>query len=375
MQAVILAGGKGTRLHPLTTHIPKPMVPLFDRPVMEHCIRLLIKHGITNIIVTVSYLAEDIMEYFGDGSKWGVNIRYSVENEPLGTAGGVKLVQSMVKETFVVVSGDAVTDFDLTAAIEKHKSASAAASLMLYEVEDPTQFGLVERDSKGRITRFLEKPKSNEVFTNTVNTGIYILEPEVLSQIPGSQVFDFARDLFPRMLNNSDALYGFPLPGYWCDIGNLVQYRNCHFDALQGKVHLDIPAVYAGEGIWLGEGVNIHSSVDIASPVYIGSGATIRRNANLGKNAIIGAGALVEEGARVSASVIGSQSLIGRGTNISDSILGDGYIASESDNVFGQALVADVPFAEPLSASPVYSSKETLAQLAHRQLHTERSAA
>lgn len=363
MQAVILAGGKGTRLHPLTTNIPKPMVPFFDRPVMEHCVKLLAKHGVKDIIVTVSYLAKDIMHYFGDGSRWGVKIRYSVESEPLGTAGGVKLVQNMINDTFIVVSGDAITDFDLSNAIEKHKSASAIASLILYEVEDPSQFGLVECTGDGKITRFLEKPKSTEIFTNTVNTGIYIMEPQVLSSIPYNEVHDFARDLFPRLMNNSEPLYGFSLDGYWCDVGNLLQYRNAHFDALHGRVKLDLPAVHVGEGIWLGEGAYIHPSVQLSSPVYLGSGVSVRRNAVLGEHSVIGADTLVDEGAWIERSVIGKRSFIGRETHISDCIIGNGYTVMASENIYDQTLVQSAS-----ESVPVYpSATQTLANLAQKQ--------
>jgi len=376
MQAVILAGGKGTRLHPLTTNIPKPMVPFFDRPVMEHCIKLLAKHDIKDIIITVSYLAKDIMHYFGNGSRWGVKIRYSVETEPLGTAGGVKLIQPMINDTFVIVSGDAVTDVDLTAAIEMHRSASSVASLMLYEVEDPTQFGLVECDSDNRVTRFLEKPKTSEIFTNTVNTGIYILEPEVLSSIPYNEVHDFARNLFPRLLHNSEPMYGFKLPGYWCDVGNLLQYRNAHFDALHGRVKLDLPAIHVGEGIWVGEGVDIHPSVQLASPVFVGKGASIRRNATLGEHSIIGADSLVDEGAYVTRSVIGCRSFIGRETKITDCIIGSGYSVMESESIYDRTLVASMQSEERKVFAPVINTAtNTLAGLAKGSTLNQETAA
>ena len=339
MQAVILAGGKGTRLHPLTTNVPKPMVPLFDKPVMEHCINLLIKHGITDIIITVSYLANEIMQYFGDGSRWGVKIRYSVESEPLGTAGGVKLVQDMINERFVVVSGDAVTDLDLSEAIDRHVSASAVASMLLYKVDDPSQFGLVQHDSRGKITRFLEKPKSSEVFTNTVNTGIYILEPEVLSCIPYHEQYDFARQLFPRMLNNQDPIYGFSLDGYWCDVGNLIQYRNAHFDALTGKVDINLPACQVENNMWIGERVQIDPSVEISGPIFLGDGVTIRNGAKLDKCSVIGSNTLIDENAHISRSVIGCNSRVGKFSEIQDSIIGSNYSIIDNDNITDMTIV------------------------------------
>ncbi|MCE5198371.1 MAG: NDP-sugar synthase [Armatimonadota bacterium] len=378
MQAIILAGGKGTRLHPLTTDFPKPMVPLFDRPVMEHTIELLSKHGISDIIVTVSYLARDIMDYFGDGSRWGVRIRYSVEHEPLGTAGAVKLVREMIDDTFLVVSGDAVTDFDLSAAISRHRRASAIATMLLYQVDEPTQFGLVQHDEAGKVTRFLEKPRSSEVFTDTVNTGIYILEPDVLSCIPYDQPCDFARQIFPAMLNNREPIYGFSMPGYWCDVGNLGQYRSVHFDALTRKVELDLPATHIGEGIWIGERVAVDPSVEIAGPVYIGEGTTVHRGAILGERAIIGSESTIEENARIRRSVVGSRSMIGKGAQISDCIIGDGYNLADSESVSDRTLVSHVKYQKPTMPSApatVVSRSRTLPQVAHESVHSEKAAA
>lgn len=373
MQAVILAGGKGTRLRPLTTNVPKPMVPLFDRPVMEHCINLLIKHEIRDIIVTVSYLANEIMQYFGDGSRWGVKIRYSVENEPLGTAGGIKLVQDMIKERFVVVSGDAITDIDLSAAIEKHESASAIASLLLYEVDDPSQFGLVQHDNTGKITRFLEKPKSSEIFTNTVNTGIYILEPEVLSSIPYHETYDFARQLFPRMLNNQEPIYGFKVDGYWCDVGNLIQYKNAHYDALMGRVKIDLPAKRIDNNIWVGERVQVDPSAEISGPVFIGSGVTIKQGAKIGSRAIIGADTVIDENATISRSVIGCNSFVGRDADISDCIIGNGYSIEESKSVSDLTLVDSERLEMPHIYTPSTAAEERTEKTA--QEHLEKVAA
>jgi len=344
MQAVIMAGGNKTQLYPITANIPKPLLPIFDRPVMEHCIKLLAKHKITDIIVTLSYLAKDIIYYFGDGTRFGVNIRYFVETEPQGTAGGIKLVQNMIEDTFVVLSGDAVTDIDLTAALDMHRKSSAIASLMLYKVDNPGEFGIVECDTGGKITRFLEKPKSSEVFTDNVNTGIYIFEPEVLSCIPYYQQYDFSRELFPRMLNNQEPIYGITLPGYWCDVGNLPQYLNAHFDALEGRVKLELPATHIGKGVWLGERVEVDNSVELSSPVFLGAGARVRRDASLGKRTIIGSETLVDEGADITRSVIGSNSHIARNTHIADCVIGSGYSTNDNDDIQDQSLVSHVHY-------------------------------
>lgn len=332
MQAVILAGGNATRLHCATSHIPKPLMPFFDRPVVEYAVRLLAKHDIRDIIITTSYTATDIMRYFGDGSRWQVNIRYSVESEAAGTAGAVKLVQQMITGTAIVVSGDIITDFDLRSAINAHKSASAIATILVHEVDDPTQFGMVQRDASGSVHRFIEKPRTHEAFTNTVSTGIYILEPESLSSIAYNTAQDFGINLFPRLLRNQDPVFALEPEGYWCDVGDLLQYRNAHFDALQGRIHLDLPAIHAGEGIWVGSGVEIHPTAQLSSPVFIGSGASIGRDAVLGEHTVIGANALVDEGAYVARSVIGGNSFVGSNMRVTDSVISSGYSVVESDD-------------------------------------------
>jgi mannose-1-phosphate guanylyltransferase/phosphomannomutase len=333
MQAVILAGGNATRLYSATSHIPKPLMPFFDRPVVEYAVRLLAKHDIRDIIIATSHATSEIVDYFGDGSRWQVSIRYSVESEPMGTAGAVKLAREMITGTFLVICGDIITDFDLRSAIRAHKSASGIATIVVHKVDDPTQFGMVERDASGRVSRFIEKPRTSEAYTDTVSAGIYVLEPESLSSIAYNQVQDFAINLFPRLLRNMEPVYAFEPEGYWCDVGDMLQYRNAHFDALQGRVHLDLPAIHAGEGIWVGDAVNVHPSVGLSSPVFIGSGASVGRNAVLGAQTVIGANARIGEGAYVARSVIGIGSSIGSQMRVTDTIISSGYAVVETDQV------------------------------------------
>ncbi|MDO8586941.1 MAG: NDP-sugar synthase [Armatimonadota bacterium] len=325
MQAVILAGGKATRLRPLTTNTPKPMTPMFNRPVMEYTLELLAKHGVREIIVTLSSLAKEILDHFGDGSKWGVDIRYSVEETPMGTAGGVKELQPLISDTFLVVSGDVVTDLDLTEAIETHRRKSAIATILLHDVHDPTEFGVVSTDGDGRVVRFFEKPKSEEVFSHTVSTGIYVLEPETLSSIPYNMPYDFSRELFPRLLRNMEPVFGCNLQGYWCDIGNFSQYRNAHFDALTGKANINISGTQVEEGVWVGDNCDVHSTVRLSAPVFLGSSAEIRRNVTVGALSVVGDETLVDEGATVSRSIVGSGAFIGRASRVQDSVIGSGY--------------------------------------------------
>jgi mannose-1-phosphate guanylyltransferase/phosphomannomutase len=324
MQAVILAGGQGTRLRPLTARTPKPMVPLFDRPVMEHTLLLLRKHGIRQVFVTLSYRAREIIDYFGGGSRWGMRIHYSIEDEPMGTAGGVRRFASSLHDTFLVISGDAVTDFDLSEAVAFHRRTGAIATMLLYSVEDPTPFGIVETDKDGRIRRFLEKPSANEVFTNTVNTGIYVLEPYALRFVPDDQPFDFSRNLFPRLLTNNDPFFGFRAHGYWCDIGNLLQYRQAHFDALTNKVQLDLPAEPVRPGGWIGENAVVDSRVKLEPPFYIGAGTRLQRGAAIGRHAVLGAHCLVETEASIRATIVGPGARVGAGTQLTHCVVDSG---------------------------------------------------
>jgi len=322
MQAVILAGGSSTRLRPVWAGVAKPMLPLFDLPVMEHTIKLLKSHHITDIIICTSREMTDLMDYFGDGSRWEVNIRYSIEHEPRGTAGAVKLVGRMIEGAFLVISGDAITDVDLSKAIALHWSTSALATLLLDEAAEPTQYGVVEHDSRGRITHFHEKPRTSELRGSTVSTGIYILEPDALASVPPDVPCDFALHIFPRMLRNQEPVYGFNLGGYWCDAGDLGSYRYAHSDALAGRLKLDLPSGQTDEGIWMGAGVRIHKSVEIHPPVYIGSGANIKRGVVLRPNTVIGSKSTIEEGAELSGCMIGGRAHVGKGAFVKDSIIG-----------------------------------------------------
>lgn len=353
MQAIILAGGRPTQLHCYNTDCLKPMAPLFDRPVLEHTIGLLRRHGIKDIIAAISRDAQEIAEYFGDGARWGVNIRYCIESEPLGTAGAVKQARNMIDGRFLVVHSDIVADFDLAAAIDEHKKSSAIATILLADTDEPTQFGMVDRDQSGNVTRILEKPKSSEAFTNAVSTGIYICEPEVISCIPYDQYRDFTLHVFPAMLANLEPIKAISMAGYWCDVGSPIHYHNVHFDALTGKVKLDLPATHIGEGIWIGDRVTIDPSVELSAPVYIGAGASIGRGVRLGKRVVIGEGSVIEEYADISRSVIGSMSFIGRNSQISNCIVGGGYSISESEHIADKMLISDVHYTKPtVESSP-----------------------
>lgn len=339
MQAVILAGGKGTRLHPLTTNTPKPMVDLFDKPVLEHTIELLTQHGIRDIVITLAHKADQIINHFGGGAKWGVNIQYALEDTPKGTAGGLRSLQPVLSDTFLVISGDVVTDFDLSSAMEFHRNRSAIATMLLYSVEDPSHLGIVKTESDGRIMRFLEKPKPTETFTNTVNTGIYILEPSVINWIPFETVYDFSRDLFPRLVQNGEPFYALRTEGYWCDVGNLAKYRNVHFDAMTGRVRLNIPGVRVTDSVWLSRDAEIDPSVRLMSPLYVGSGTAIEKDAELGRFAVVGNMSLIGEKAQVTHSVVGARTMVGQNSQVFGSVLGNGYRLADGRHLDDEIVV------------------------------------
>lgn len=321
MKAIILAGGKGTRLRPLTTHLPKPMVPLLNRPCMEYSIKLLKKHGITDIGVTIQYLGDEIKDYFGDGSKWGVSIQYFEETMPLGTAGGVKNAEGFLDERFLVISGDALTDFDLTRAIRFHEEKQAMVTMLMKEVDDPTEYGVIMSDEAGRISRFLEKPSWNQVFSNTVNTGIYILEPEIFSCYERNVVFDFSKDLFPLLLESDKPLYGINLDGYWSDIGSLQAYRNTQFDMLDGKVKVELQAQEITPGIFAETDITIENGAELEGPVYIGTNSVISSQVKLGSYTIIGSHNWLQRGAVIQESILWDHNIIGRKAELTGSII------------------------------------------------------
>ena len=339
MQAVVLAGGKGTHLYPITSSTPKAMVNLFNKPVLEHTIELLKRHDIHDIVITLSGEAEQVIDYFGGGSKWGVNIQYSLEDLPKGTAGSLRRIQPVLNGTFVVIPTDAVTDFDLKAAVDFHKTKSTIATMLLSEADDPSPFGIVESDADGKIIRFIEKPSPSEVFTNTINTGIYVLEPEVLSYIPYDTACDFAGGVLPRLLQNQEPLYSYRAEGHWCDIRGLTHYRNVHFDVLAGKIKLNLPASRITDGIWVAENASIHPSVSLRPPLYVGNGVRISKNSTLGRLAIIGDTGLVGENAEVTHSILGVGASVAKQTRVYGSVVGSGYTLSEGRHLTDEVVV------------------------------------
>jgi len=321
MKAVIMAGGEGTRLRPLTCNRPKPMVPVSGRPVMEHIVRLLKTHCIDDVAVTLQYRPDQIMEYFGDGSEFGVRMRYYIENRPLGTAGSVKNAEEFLDETFIVVSGDALTDIDLTKAVSFHREKGAVATLVLKRVDVPLEYGVVVTDGDGKIIRFLEKPSWGEVFSDTVNTGIYILSPEVFGYYERDQAFDFGKDLFPLLMKENRSMYGYITDDYWCDIGDINAYIQANFDAMEKKVKVDVPGTEIRRGVWTGRDTVIDETARIEGPCIIGNCCRIKSGAAIGSHTVIGDNCIVEENSSIKKSIIWKNSIIGERAEIRGSVI------------------------------------------------------
>jgi mannose-1-phosphate guanylyltransferase / phosphomannomutase len=327
MKAIIMAGGFGTRLRPLTMTLPKPMVPMMNRPMMEHIVRLLKKHGFTDITSLLYFHPDAIISHFGDGDAFGINMSYIKAEADFGTAGSVRNAteQMSIKERIVIISGDVLTDFDLTAAIKFHEEKNAKATIVLTHVKNPLQFGVVMSDEQGNVTRFLEKPSWGEVFSDTINTGIYILEPEAYEQIPYKKEFDFSKDLFPSLLPQKGALAGYIADGYWRDIGNLQEYHEAHMDVLSGLVNIELEDL-TSDGHPALKGKNL-----------VSSGANIDKAATV-SNSIIGPGCEIEPGAIVENSVLWRGTKIGAGASIRNTVscfdVQIGRNASVSENVF-----------------------------------------
>ena len=317
-----MAGGEGTRLRPLTSNQPKPMVPIVGKPCMAHILELLRRHGFEDVIVTVAFLPQAIRSYFGSGESLGLNIEYSVEESPLGTAGSVRLASGRLEETTLVISGDALCDIDLGRLVDFHREKGAAVTIGLKSVENPLEFGIVVTDEEGRIERFLEKPSWSQVFSDTINTGIYVLEPEVLRHVPTDRPYDFSKELFPLLLEMGRPMYGHVCDGYWQDIGNLDQFRQANFDALDGRVRLEIPGIRLRGNVWIGEGVEVDDLEGVEGPAFLGNYCRIASNASVGAYSVLSASVTLREHARTVRSVLDSATHVGRSALIEGAVIG-----------------------------------------------------
>jgi mannose-1-phosphate guanylyltransferase/phosphomannomutase len=322
VKAVILAGGEGTRLRPLTSNTPKPMMTLANKPMMEHIVNLLALHGFDDIVVTVAFLANQIRDYFGDGSDFGVRMRYATEDTPLGTAGSVRNASAELDDSFLVISGDVLTDLDLTKFVKAHRDASASASIALKHVDNPLEFGIVITRPDGTIERFLEKPSWGEVFSDTINTGVYVLEPDVFDFIAEGEVVDFSSDVFPALLEAGHVMHGYVTHDYWEDVGTLDAYIRAHTDVLDGHVKVDIDGFRIREDQWVGSDVEISPEARIDGPVVIGDSCRIEAGAHLREYTVLGTDVIVKADAFIERSVCLDHVYVGPGTNLRGCVIG-----------------------------------------------------
>lgn len=336
-----MAGGQGTRLRPLTCNIPKPMIPIIEKPVMQYIIELLVKYNITEIGVTLQYLPDDVMNYFGNGSEYGVSLKYFIEETPLGTAGSVKSAEDFLDDTFIVISGDSLTDIDISKTVKFHKEKRAMATLMLKEVSMPLEYGVVVTDKTGKISGFIEKPSWGEVISDKVNTGIYIMEPEIFEYYEKNQKFDFSNDLFPILLKNDKPIYGHVAEGYWCDIGSIEQYINCNFDILKGLVNVNINGDKYREGIWVGENCELSSDANIIPPAYIGTNTIIYNDVEVGPFSIFGKNNIISPGATIKRSVIFNNCYIGSNAQVRGSVLCNKVQLESRASVYEDSAIGD----------------------------------
>lgn len=343
MKAVIMAGGFGTRIQPLTSSVPKPMIPLANRPIMLHIVELLKKHGITEMVMLLYHQPDVIKNFFRDGSDFGIKVEYVTPLQDMGTAGAVKCAEKLLPERFLVISGDLLTDFNLKKIIDFHVERKAMATITLTPVKDPLQFGVVITDKEKRITQFLEKPGWGEVISDTINTGIYVLEPEIFRYIPEEENFDFSHDLFPILLEKGDPLFGYPVKGYWRDIGNTDSYREAHHDIFHGRINIRIDEEkqdLLGKDIRLGADVRLEELSSLEGTVILGDNSQILGSANI-KDSVVGRNCTIEAGARLYRCVVWDNVYIKKGVRLVDSVIcsnvsvGHGVVMDEG------AIVAD----------------------------------
>lgn len=342
-RAVIMAGGAGSRLRPLTSNQPKPMVPLAGRPLMEHIVLLLKRHGITDIVVTVQFLAAMVRQYFGDGADLGVSLTYATEESPLGTAGSIKNAEEALRDEqpILVVSGDALTDVDLDAAVAFHQEKQALVTIVLHRQPNPLEYGIVVTDAEGRIERFLEKPGWGQVFTDTVNTGIYVLAPSIFDEIPAGRPYDFSKELFPKLLRRKEKLYGYVADGYWTDVGTIEAYRQALTDALDGKVAIELPGFEIADGVRVGNGVEIDPGARLDAPVLIGDHVRIGPGAQVRDHSIVGDNVEIGDGAFLARTVVADNAHIGEHSEIRGAIIGRGSDVRDRARISDGCVVGD----------------------------------
>jgi mannose-1-phosphate guanylyltransferase len=339
VKAVILVGGEGTRLRPLTYSMPKTMVPILNRPFLEHMLKYMKHHNIDDVVLALCYMPDHIRDYFGDGSAYGIKLTYVVESSPLGTAGAIKNVAQHLDDTFFVFNGDVFTDMNLTAMLETHRKKSAKATIALTPVDNPTIYGIVETDANGRVKRFVEKPKPEAVTTNMINAGTYILEPDLLHYIPANQNYMFETGLFPLLLEHGDPFYSFNSHGYWIDIGTPEKYMQVNTDLLSGNIAAGFPGSVRGKNVWAEEGCNIHPKANIEGPAVIGRNCVIEAKVHIKGPVVIGPNCHIGDHSLVEKSIVWHNVKIGKGAKLQKCIIADEVSIGEGCDIAAGCII------------------------------------
>jgi mannose-1-phosphate guanylyltransferase / phosphomannomutase len=342
MKAVVMAGGEGTRLRPMTANQPKPLLPVVNRPIMEHVLRLLRRHGFTDTVVTVQFLASLIRNYFGDGDELGMNLQYATEEKPLGTAGSVKNAEAELRDSrFVVISGDALTDIDLTDMARFHQTNNALVTVALKRVPNPLEFGIVNTAEDGRIERFLEKPTWGQVFSDTANTGIYMMEPEIFKHVAAGEQVDWSQDVFPRLLDIGAPVFGYVADAYWEDVGTLESLLKVQADVLNRQVDVDIEGFEVMPGVWVCEGAEVDPEAILKGPLYIGNYAKVEATAELREYTVLGSNVVVKSGAFLHRAVVHDNVFIGSQVNLRGCIIGKNTDIMRAARIEEGAVIGD----------------------------------
>ena len=339
-----MAGGEGTRLRPLTSNAPKPMMPLANRPMMEHILDLLKRHGFDEVVVTVAFMANQIRNWFGDGSEYGVKIVYATEETPLGTAGSVRNAMDELTEAFLVISGDVLTDLDLTKIVEFHQQKEALATIGLIRVDNPLEFGIVITRDDGSVERFLEKPGWGQVFSDTINTGVFVLEPEIFDYILPDRSVDFSGEVFPALLADGKRLFGAVGEGYWEDIGTLESYVRAHTDILDRRVEVGIDGFEQSDGLYIGDNVIIHPDAEIIGPGVVGDNCRIEAGVRIGPYSVIGDNVRVRTEADLERVVVADNAYLGEGVSMRGAVVGRGCDLRRGVTVAEGAVIGDECF-------------------------------
>ena len=323
MKALVLAGGFGTRLRPLTLNTPKPIVPIFDRPFLYHQIDLLKRvPEVDEIILSLNYHPDRIEAVLGHGQDAGLPIRYVVEPQPLGTGGAVKFAEPYLDGTTIVFNGDVLTETDLAAVVARHRTRGARATIVLAPVEDPARYGLVETDTGGNVTRFLEKPDPAQITCNTINAGIYVLEPDTFDRIPADTKYSIERLYFPSLVERGEAFTAYIERGYWLDIGTPAAYRQAHRDMLDGRCRTGCAGLAGPEGTTVSANAAVAPTARLLAPSFIGPGATVHPGAEVGPHAVLGSDSVVKTDARVRDTILWPGSTVGAGATLEGAIVG-----------------------------------------------------